>query len=228
MKVDLGLKCQNQKCGQPWPFKMDLKDPSMNWICAKCGSGNALVPSLDTTSGMLALHRGQQEFWAEDDTMPVILSAWAIEADLSRYATKWLAIDGNLVPSQQTEIDQLMKAFIPRMDVQRKIRKVVNLLTQNQQGLDAFVASDTDSATHAQQVFGVTIGLVKSVYSAVFKPRNQIVHAGFVGCSPETAWSSLRAADFLVMTLARMDKRRYQRWNADSCGNGASGEGVLS
>lgn len=97
MLIPLPFKCQNQDCGAPCTIRIHLDDTSLIWKCQICGNQHHYIFPLDFTVGLQLLARSYYELEVEKDySMVIILSAAALEGELSFLFSKWNRIDKGL------------------------------------------------------------------------------------------------------------------------------------
>ena len=71
--------------------------------CSACGQTTYLMQPLGNLATMLIMERAKLELERNHDvTMTILLSAMAVEAQMSWLYLKWRAIDDGVLPSEET------------------------------------------------------------------------------------------------------------------------------
>lgn len=163
---------------------------------------------LDMTIGPQVWVKARHELTQTKDTsMAVILSATAIECELSHLFCKWTGIEelptrGHLLTDQECE-----EKLLDFRRIEEKFKKVTRLLVP--EGFQHFV-STTDKWRDVVSKDTPELDpkcLIKSIEEKVFWPRNRILHGG-APATPEQAELCVRIAQTCLRILLAMDYER--------------------
>lgn len=205
MKFPLQLSCQ--QCGQSSSIEFHLDDDSPEWVC-QCGQTNYLVFGLDFSVGYKILLRSEGEFrHRKDYSMSIVMSATALDCELSRVFFKWkqiAALRANREPDDEA-IERMLRRF---KSMGQKIEKVCRLL--DEKGIDEFVRSSDDLRDTVANGFpSLRIGsLAKDFQEKVFWPRNAILHAGYTKYGEQEAARCHSFARLGLDILRQMDEAK--------------------
>lgn len=212
MISQITIPCQS--CGKPINVQVVGVELPKRADCA-CGSSIYLVEPLGNIVTMLIMERGKWELNNKDITMAILLSAMAIEAQMSWLFFKWRAIDDGLLPHEQTHEhkDKWEKEWTDMRTVSKRSDELSRLLTGDdfdklaQQNigwlrphLDGF-----DPATSVRDFF----------QSRLFEKRNQVVHYGKIDFQEVDGRSCGLLARTLLQLLQAMDTKRIQKMDED-------------
>lgn len=170
MNIPLKFPCST--CGISNTVKVRLDATSSDWRCPSCNSMNYGFFSTSVTVGWLLLAKSAYELTEERDySMSIVLSAVAMDCELSHLFCKWKTIESGLQCSQET-LDHELRLW----NVKEKIEGVCKLL--DPRGIDEFVRSNDELRRHFEKgFFGFSIGsLSKHFQEDLFWPRNKILH----------------------------------------------------
>jgi len=206
IKIPLQLECH--QCREPATIKIHLDATSFDWTCPRCGFYHPSFFGTDVTIGFLILERSRYELLQEQDfSMAIVLSAMALDSELSRLFGKWKQIDEELAGGV-FERDRCESELRDFRTIDRKIQAVSNLLVGK--GIDDFVSSCSEVRQQIEKGFrSVRVGtLAKDFQEQLFWPRNKIVHWGDTKSSYDDAARCYSIAQLGLSVLRRMDEAR--------------------
>jgi hypothetical protein len=91
--VNIPLNFQCQVCKEPYDGIFIIGATNVEWDCKKCGQRNMGILDLDMTIGVQVWVKAHYELTrTKDASMAVILSAAAIDCELSHLFCKWTGI----------------------------------------------------------------------------------------------------------------------------------------
>lgn len=206
MNIPLKQKCE--KCGADVYFEVGLDDHTPSWKCS-CGNEAVLTFDLDFTLGYKLLLRSHFEiFQRHDYPMSIVLSAMALDCELSRLFRKWTRLPvqkTGQTPPDDEHIETLLRKF---QSVREKIQEVSRQLYP--EGLDDFIRNEEELRETIESRFpSIHIGtLADDIQKTVFWPRNRILHIGFTGYKYEDAARCYSIAYITLIALTRMDRAK--------------------
>jgi hypothetical protein len=159
----------------------------------------------------MLLVRGEYELNEENDySMAIVLSATALECELSFLFRKWNWIE-RFARGEQLRDEQIEKMLQLHRTIKEKIKQVCLLL--DPWGVDKFVASDDELRDAVENRFpSLHIGtLAQDIQKTVFWPRNRILHGGFSAFGRDDAAKCYSIADLGLRILRKMDESRRQK-----------------
>lgn len=208
MQIPFKIKCR--LCNLEQTIFIHAMDYSITNNCA-CGEPYNAVLSGDYTIGIKLLIRSDYELnETKDYSLSIILSASAVDCELSRLHHKWKEI-GELEEGRDIAKEELDKIFRGYITVLTKIRKTARLMYPN--GFDEFVSMTPELRESIDKGFqSLSLDRLSSdLVKMLFWPRNQIIHSGEVRFDEEEARQRHNIALFAVLTLKSMDE--YKRKN---------------
>lgn len=208
MKIPLHLECS--QCHHPAIVKLHLDSTSFDWTCDNCGQYHPSFFGLEVTVGFLLLERSRYELVDEQDfSMSIVLSAMALDAELSRLFRKWTTIEELRANRDLDEekCETLLRRFKTSKE---KITEVSELLYPG--GIEAFVGASTDwSRTISEGFPSLRLGSLASDFQrALFWPRNRILHGGYAKHTEEDAKKCFSIAWLGLRILQNMDHEKRQ------------------
>jgi len=198
------------KCGTEIPLQASGSGPFKDTDCPKCFARICIID--DGIISQRVLNRSLQELQTSDFTFAIILSAMAVEYELSRLFIKWKAID--LMPTTATPNDE--ESWDEELRKAYKILARLDLVSQflTKQTFDVFLANDAALTKSVQARHpDLTTPASKYFESNLFWKRNQIVHARNLDSSEPDAQACHDRAYSLFLILSRMDGVRYNAGN---------------
>jgi hypothetical protein len=213
MKTPITIPCQT--CGKPINLEVLGTQLPGRADCSVCGTSIYLVDPLGNVPTMLIMERAKWELSAKDITMAVLLSAMAVEAQMSWLFFKWRAVDDGLLPHEQTEGDKEKweGEWIEMRTISKRSDELSRLLTgtdfdkfaQRHMGWLKPDLKDFDPATSVKAFF----------QDHFFEKRNQIVHYGNIDFEEEDGNSCFSLASASLRLLQAMDKERIKKMDDD-------------
>jgi hypothetical protein len=100
MKSSITIPCS---CGSQIPLDIRGSVLPDSAKCGACGATIYLMAPLGNVVTMLLMERAKWELKNKDITMAILLSAMAVEAQISWVFFKWREIDDGLLPHEQTQ-----------------------------------------------------------------------------------------------------------------------------
>lgn len=205
MKVPVSVCCE--VCGQVNTFMstatFDLPD-----VSCPCGAKIFGVGDVPIGPGLLA--RAQYERTnAQDFSLAIVIAAMALDCEMSRLYVKWRRIDGLQDPTGVPDDETLEKEIRDmRGGAVGKLDRVAELLVDSETG--QFVSEATTLSTWRPA------GLTKKTYvqdlqEKLFRPRNRILHFGFLAFDDAAAKCAISAAVDGIYVCSAMDHVRRMR-----------------
>ena len=204
MKIPVNPQCQH--CKERYEGFFIIGASNFQWDCTKCGRPNVGILDLDMTTGVQIWVKASHELTkTRDFSMAVILSAMAIDCELSHLFKKWTGIGRLLQPAggllTEEECEELLLEF---RRVSEKFRDVTKLLVP--EGFQDFVCKTEkwrDVVTEELPELDTSC-LIKSIEKEVFWPRNRILHSG-TPATMEQAELAVRIARGCLRIFLAMD-----------------------
>lgn len=207
MKSPISVPCS---CGNRINLKVVGSHLPEYADCPKCQASIYLVAPLGNIVTGLAMERAKQELTNEDATVTIILSAMAVEGEMSYLFFKWKGIDSGKLPIDRDQEDK--DNWEREWD---EMRSIGNRLDQLSRYL-----TDADFDKFAQQKKGLLSNLdglnpaasVKKFFQEqLFECRNRIVHYGYLDFEKARSEQCFSLALALIRLLAAMDEVRIKR-----------------
>ena len=206
MKIPYRLNCPECNAGQiPYAH---LHDTVLQFTCASCRNQFRMPLPLDMQAGFKLLEKSKQALQEKDWGLSIVLSAAALDCDLSFHYFKWRDIDERLDFNEIAD-DELEKELRGFRTIEVKVERVCWLLDRTR-GLEGFVAADEELTAAVKAIPGVNLGsLARGLQQNLFWPRNRILHLGDTErYGEEDAFRCFILARLGVLILHRMDCAR--------------------
>jgi hypothetical protein len=205
LKTPFKIICQ-KCCADKFVF-IRKQDTSFEYYCEQCGENQLILLDATIQIGRRLLERSLYEINEQRDyEFSIVLSATAMECELSRLYCKWRRIE----ELGKKEIrDQELEEELRKMEnVKNKIDQISKFLTK--QGLGEFVKGKNNLNSIVKNNFpSLAIDeLTKNVAEHLFWPRNKILHYGktsFKKTDADRCWSF---SNLGITILHEMDKLR--------------------
>jgi hypothetical protein len=205
MQIPLRVTCAS--CQKPATHRVRLDQSSLDWTCSGCGNVHWGFFDLDFTIGFLLLERSKFELQEEKDySMSIVLAAAGLDSEMTRMYCKWKRIEDikaqRVFDQEKHEQDLWPGGFIA------KTYKVTKLLYPG--GIETFVKSSIEfTKTITERFPSLHIGsLAEDFHKVVFKPRNAILHQGYVQFKEEDAARCCSIAGLGLDMLLAMDRAK--------------------
>jgi hypothetical protein len=179
MNIPVDPLCQH--CEEPYEGTFIIGATHVKWNCKKCGELNVATLPLDMTMGVQVWIKASHELTQNKDaSMAVILSAAAIDCELTHLFKKWtgiaeLAQRGHLLTGEECE-DLLRSKNIT--NISTKFVQIPKLLVP--EGFQHYVTATEkwrDVVSEDLPELDVS-SLIEGIKKKVFWPRNSILHGG--------------------------------------------------
>lgn len=193
--------------------------------CPRCSAKiNIVEPLTISTVAERLLHRSDAELKSGDFTLPIILSAMAIEVGLIQLFLKWKAIEHNLIGPQATEMDYASWRKEFRAGAGKGgFKEAIDFVSKSITGkaFDNFVG---DFLQRAGQKDLIKAGLTaktqlndlkkQTIYDQLYAKRNRVMHAGKVDHSKDDAEKAFSSALHAFSMLKLMNRQRADKLDA--------------
>lgn len=178
-------------------------------ICSRCGRSGASIDSLSVSvTAERLIHRSKQELEGGDYTLSIVMAVMAVESYLTRLFLKLKGMANYAItfelPTESQEME--WEKEYPRNG---GFQVPADFVSQKLAGttFNKFVEGNTDTDTIFSALpSSPRIGPAQYVQDKLFKPRNRIVHWGYVNSGKADAEHCLEIAVVVVRLLERMDK----------------------
>ena len=163
---------------------------------------------------MLIMERGKWELNNKDITMAILLSAMAIEAQMSWLFFKWRGIDDGLLPHEQTQAhkDKWEKEWTDMRTVSKRSDELSRLLTGKD--FDKFAQQNMGWLKPHLDGFDPATSVKDFFQNRLFEKRNQVVHYGKIDFQ-EADGQPCALLGTLLQLLQAMDTERIKKMDED-------------
>ena len=208
MKIPIGVHCV--RCAKENGIRIELHDSTVSFVCTECGMQNEGPFGLGFDVGDRVLQRAHFEFHSNRDyTMSIVLSAMAMECQVSHLHHKWEQI-GAMLSSKvigDAELDERLRRY---QNIATRLEHVAELMYAA--GLDDFVVSRPELTTTIRNGFS-SLGLGQlaiGFQQALFWPRNRILHLADMryGEPEATRCFNLAALGIHIFQQLDLEKRK--------------------
>ena len=206
MKIPYRLKCPD--CSAVQTPHAPLHESELKFTCDSCGSEFRMPLPLDMQAGFRLLEKSKQAVRDQDWCLSIVLSAAALDCDLSFRYFKWRGID-ELVSFSEITDEELEKELRRFHTIDVKIEEVCRFL-DSERGLEGFVAADKELTAAVKAFPGLSPGsIARDLQRNLFWSRNRILHLGDTErFGEEDALRCFNLARLGVLILHRMDYAR--------------------
>ncbi len=163
---------------------------------------------------MLIMERAKWELKSKDITMAILLSAVAVEAQMSWLFFKWRGIDDGLLPNELTQAhnEKWEGEWTDMRTVSKRSDELSRLLTGTD--FDKFAQQNMGRLKPHLDGFDPATSVKTFFQDHLFEKRNQIVHYGSIDFEEEDG-NSCALASALLGLLQAMDKERIRKMHED-------------
>ncbi len=208
MKIPIGVHCVC--CAKENAIRIELHDPSISFVCTECGMQNEGPFGLGFDVGDRVLQRAHFGFHSNRDySMSIVLSAMAVECQVSHLHHKWEQIGAMLssVMVGDAELDERLRRY---QNAATRLEHVAQLMYPS--GLDDFVVSRSELTKTIRNGFP-SLGLRQfaiGFQQALFWPRNRILHLADMryGEADATRCFNLAALGIHIFQELDLEKRK--------------------
>lgn len=201
-----------RQCGKPTIIEIRADKTSADWQCLHCNAENTVFLSKNITIGFQLLQRaGHERGTRRDYAMSIILSAMAVDCELSRLYTKWKTISSSQGSHELTQehLEELLRKLGNTSD---RIRKVCALM--HPAGIVHFIKTSPGISGYLRERFTPNEvqadRIVEDIAEKLFWPRNRIIHNAFTGYGSSEAFLCHRIAALTFFILLEMDATRQK------------------
>jgi hypothetical protein len=176
--------------------------------CSDCDASISLVQPLGNIVTMLLTARAKQELAHNDITICTLLSAVAVEAEMSYLYLKWRAIESQKLPADQTLEDkkQWEEECTNMRSISKRLDELSRLLTGKP--FDEFACLNKELFKPSLIGYKPATSFKDFFQEQFFQKRNQIVHYGKIDFGEADGTQSLSLATALLDLFRAMDTRR--------------------
>lgn len=202
MKIPMEMDCE--KCGNRMRVFMDLNADSVDYACS-CGNELPGVLTFNLNPGLLILRRARYEFKQQRDVpLSMVLSAMAVDCELSRLYLKW----GHIAALQDrcnigdAELEEQLRRL---GSATQRLKGVARLM--HPPGLSHFVLTRVELRDWIKSGFPSlnAARLGETVTEALFWPRNRILHVGDTKYDETAGRRSFNVAQLVMHIYQTMD-----------------------
>jgi hypothetical protein len=164
---------------------------------------------------MLIMERAKWELNNKDITMAVLLSAMAVEAQMSWLFLQVEGIDDRLLPHEQTQAykEKWEKEWTDMRTVSKRSDELSRLLTGKE--FDKFAQQNMGWLKRHLDEFDSATSVKDFFQNRLFEKRNQVVHYGNIDFEEGDGQSCVSLASVLLGVLNAMDTERIKKMDAD-------------
>jgi len=217
MKTSITFQCG---CGEP--LKADATGTALpeDAHCPKCGRAQWFVPPLGNVVGLLVLGRAHSELTNGDFTLTIILSAMAVECEMSRLFIKWKGLDQmranqtGTMPTQAEE-DVWVDEWRSFSRIKRRLDELSKLLTG--QDFNELISQNSGLLSKIRSKYPALKSHVSPkdfFQQELFNKRNKVVHHGEIDFKEEDGEMCFALASTLTNILKEMDNKRIAALDA--------------
>lgn len=216
MKTTMPFLC---RCGESLKVEATGTALPQDIHCPKCGIAPWFIPPLRNVVGLLALGRAHSELTNGDFTLTVILSAMAVECEMSRLFVKWNGIDQmranqtGIMPTQAEE-DLWIDEWRSFSRIKRRLDEVSKLLTALD--FNEFISQNSGLLSGISGKYpGLKSQTPKDFFQQeLFNKRNNVVHHGEIDFKKADGEMCFLLASALTDILKEMDNKRIAALDA--------------
>jgi len=164
---------------------------------------------------MLIMERAKWELSNKDMTMAILLSAMAVEAQMSWLFFKWRGIDDGLSLHERTQAhnEKWEAEWTEMRTVSKRSDELSRLLTGTD--FDKFTQQNMLWLKPNLNGFDPANSVKTSFQDQLFEKRNQIVHYGNIDFEEGDGNSCVLLASTLLRLLQEMDQERIKKMEDD-------------
>lgn len=164
---------------------------------------------------MLIMERARWELKNKDITMAILLSAMAVEAQMSWLFFKWRGIDDRLLPHEQTQAhkEKWEGEWTDMRTVSKRSDELSRLLAGAD--FDKFAQQNMGWLKPYLDGFDPATSVKIFFQDQFFEKRNQIVHYGNIDFEKEGGDSCVSLAMTFLGLLQAMDNERIKKMDDD-------------
>ena len=213
MISSITIPCQS--CGKPINLQVVGSQLPERADCFACKTSIYLVEPLGNVPAMLIMERAKWELNNQDITMAVLLSAMAVEAQMSWLFFKWRGIDDGLLPHEQTQVhkEKWEKEWTDMRTVSKRSDELSRLLTGEE--FDRFAQQNMGWLKPHLDKFDSATSVKDFFQSRLFEKRNEVVHYGNIDFEEGDGQSCVSLASALLRVLKAMDTERIKKMDED-------------
>ena len=209
LKIPLPMNCV--ECGARNNLVIDSDIDALEFSCEKCGEEHRGGLGLGCTRGSFLFVRAFHEHRETNDySLSIVLSAMAVESELSRLHHKWEQIDGllNLEDVTEEQLDKRIRRFRTIAD---KFEGVAAIM--HPPGLEEFVNGNEELVRTIDNGFpSINRGTIaRDFQTQLFWPRNRILHLGYAGYVEADSSRCLTFAQLGLRILDLIDQTRRSK-----------------
>ena len=208
MKFSVPVTCLG--CNEQFTLEIQGGNLPRYAECPKCHARPYNMWPLGNVATLLLMERVKQELANDDSTVAIILSAMAVEAEMSYLFFKWKGIGSGKLPIQLGNEDK--DSWEKEWDEMRSVGNRLDGLSRLLTGIDFDkLAQQKKMQPSDLKGFNPTTSIKRFFQEELFKRRNQIVHYGHLDFEKADAHQCLSLALALIRLLDAMDKLRIKR-----------------
>lgn len=210
MLVPYPLRCSG--CNRSVLVEVELGKTSAEWACGVCGSSNSTYLHSGLPIGFQILARSRyEENERQDYSLSIVLSAMAVDCELSRLFAKWKRLTTGK-NEQELGAEEIEKMLRHAGGINKKMREVSQLMHPPR--IVDFIISSQNLRDYVLQNFSgdeVRIeSIVDDIDQQLFWPRNRILHNAAIDYGPTDARRCLRLATLVLFILWEMDAAKQK------------------
>jgi hypothetical protein len=167
---------------------------------------------------MLVMERAKWELNSKDITMAILLSAVAVEAQMSWLFFKWKGIDDGLLPHEQTPnyTEKVEGEWTDMRTISKRSDELSRLLVSKE--FDKFAQQNMGWLGPQLRGFDSATSVKTFFQNELFEKRNRIVHYGNIDFDEEDGTLCFSLATAFLGLLQVMDRERIKRMDDDHKG----------
>jgi hypothetical protein len=210
MKLSITVPCH---CAELLTLETSGTQLPKDRKCPKCHAALWFVQPLGNVVGMRILGRASSELKNGDFTVVIVLSAMAVECEMSRLFFKWKGIERmrateSGMPTNADE-DAWVEEWRKLFSIKRKFDRLSRLLTGDD--FPAFLSRNSELLSPVRNRFpdfDICAQTNDLFQSQLFDKRNKIVHYGEIDFSQADGERCFALASTLTEILKEMDDER--------------------
>jgi hypothetical protein len=207
MKSAITIPCG---CGKQVPLEIVGSSLPKSARCFGCGATIYLIEPLGNIPMMLLMERAKHELAHNDITICILLSAVAVEGEMSWLFFKWKVLDSGKLLASQTLADrkQWEDEWTSLRSIGKRLDELSRFLTERP--FDEFANLKMKLIKPALTGYDPA-GSIKDFFQAqFFEKRNSVVHYGEIDLQEADGKRCFSLASALLALFHAMDAKRFE------------------
>ncbi len=154
------------------------------------------------------MERAKGELANDDATIAILLSAMAVEGEMSYLFFKWKGIDSGKLPVAKEDKSKWEGEWADMRSISKRLEELARLLTDA--GFDEFALQNKSLLKPALERFDPATSIKLFLQEQFFEKRNRIAHYGEIDLEKSDGEQCFSTALSLINLLHAMDKKRVE------------------